>query len=102
MLGERLGALVTLEHLKVAAGALLLSPFVPLLFMGEEYAEPAPFLYFVSHSDPALVEAVRRGRRDEFAAFAGRGEVPDPQAVETSSGLGSTMHSRGRHATGPP
>ena len=100
MLGERLGQLVTFEQLKVAAGALLLAPYVPLLFMGQEYADPAPFLYFVSHSDPALVEAVRRGRRDEFAAFAWRGDVPDPQAPETfersrlDHALAGTSHHR--------
>lgn len=82
MLGERLGHLVSFERLKLAAASLLLAPYVPLLFMGEEYAESAPFLYFVSHSDPDLVEAVRRGRREEFAAFAWRGDVPDPQSEE--------------------
>jgi maltooligosyltrehalose trehalohydrolase len=79
MMGERLSHLVDLDSLKVAAGLLLLSPFVPLLFMGQEYADTAPFLYFVSHSDPALVEAVREGRRREFEAFAWQSEVPDPQ-----------------------
>jgi maltooligosyltrehalose trehalohydrolase len=51
--------------------------------MGEEYGETNPFLYFVSHGDPALVEAVREGRRREFAAFDWAGEVPDPQSEET-------------------
>lgn len=83
MLGERLGHLVSFELQKLASAAVLLAPFVPLVFMGQEYGDPAPFLYFVSHSDPDLVEAVRRGRREEFAAFAWRGEVPDPQAEET-------------------
>ena len=83
MLGERLGHLVSFEHQKLAAAALLAAPNVPLLFMGQEYGEVAPFLYFVSHSDPHLVDAVRRGRREEFAAFAWQGEVPDPQTEET-------------------
>ncbi len=83
MLGERLGRLVGFEDLKLAAAAVILSPHLPLLFMGEEYGETAPFLYFVSHSDPGLVEAVRRGRKEEFAAFAWHGEAPDPQAEET-------------------
>ena len=83
MLGERLAALVDFDKLKIAAGIVLLSPFIPLLFMGEEYAEPAPFQYFVSHSDPTLIEAVRRGRRSEFAAFAWQDEPPDPQDEET-------------------
>jgi maltooligosyltrehalose trehalohydrolase len=67
----------------LAAGIILLSPNLPLLFMGEEYGETAPFPYFVSHSDPDLVAAVRRGRREEFASFGWEGTPPDPQAVET-------------------
>ena len=81
--GDRLTALVPHEALKVAAAMLLLGPNVPLLFMGEEYAETAPFQYFVSHGDPALIEAVRRGRAAEFACFGWSGEVPDPQSIET-------------------
>jgi maltooligosyltrehalose trehalohydrolase len=50
-----------------------------MLFMGEEYAETAPFQYFISHLDPVLVEAVRRGRREEFAAFGWQDLIPDPQ-----------------------
>jgi maltooligosyltrehalose trehalohydrolase len=81
--GERLAALAPFEALKVAAAALLLSPNLPLLFMGEEYGETAPFLYFTDHGDPALVEAVRKGRREEFAAFNWAGELPDPQDPAT-------------------
>jgi maltooligosyltrehalose trehalohydrolase len=81
--GERLAALVSPEALRLAAAILLLSPYVPLLFMGEEHGETNPFLYFVSHGDPALVEAVRAGRRREFEAFAWAGEVPDPNAEGT-------------------
>ena len=83
MLGDRIASLVDFESLKLAAGAVLLSPFVPLLFMGEEWGETAPFLYFVSHSDEDLVEAVRAGRKEEFAAFAAQAEAPDPQSPET-------------------
>ncbi|MEW6488978.1 MAG: malto-oligosyltrehalose trehalohydrolase [Thermodesulfobacteriota bacterium] len=83
MHGERLAALVPFESLKVAAAAVLLSPYLPLLFMGEEYGEDAPFLYFVSHGDPELVRAVRGGRKAEFAAFGWAQEPPDPQAEET-------------------
>ena len=83
MLGERLASLVCFESLKLAAGAILLSPFVPLIFMGEEYGEKAPFLYFVSHSDPDLIDAVRKGRADEFRAFRWEGEPLDPQSEET-------------------
>ncbi|HEU4955108.1 MAG TPA: malto-oligosyltrehalose trehalohydrolase, partial [Gemmatimonadales bacterium] len=81
--GERLAALVEPAGVRLAAAILLLAPYVPLLFMGEEYAECSPFLYFVSHGDPALIEAVREGRRREFAAFGWRGEVPDPQSEAT-------------------
>jgi maltooligosyltrehalose trehalohydrolase len=82
-LGERLSSLVNFESLKLAAGVNLLSPFVPLLFMGEEYGETAPFLYFTSHGDPNLAEAVRRGRAEEFQAFRWEGQIPDPQAEST-------------------
>jgi maltooligosyltrehalose trehalohydrolase len=83
MLGERLSQLVSLDALKIAAGLLLLSPAVPLLFMGEEYGETAPFQYFVSHSDRDLIEAVRKGRQNEFAAFSWKGATPDPQSEAT-------------------
>jgi maltooligosyltrehalose trehalohydrolase len=83
MLGERLPSLVSFEALKLAAGAVLLSPYVPLLFMGEEYAESAPFLYFVSHSDPDLISSVREGRKREFKAFQWEEEPPDPQSPQT-------------------
>ena len=83
MMGDRLSELVDAEGLKLAAAALLTSPFVPMLFMGEEYADPAPFPYFVSHTEPELVEAVRSGRAEEFADFAWQGETPDPQAEAT-------------------
>lgn len=99
MFGERLSQLVSFDALKLAAGVVLLSPFIPLLFMGEEYGEPAPFPYFVSHSDPALVEAVRRGRREEFAAFAWKGETPDPQDETTflQAKLDHKLRHEGQH-----
>jgi maltooligosyltrehalose trehalohydrolase len=77
--GDRLSTLVNFEALKLAAGAMLLSPFVPMLFMGEEFGEEAPFMYFVSHTDPGLIEAVRKGRAEEFKSFGWDKEVPDPQ-----------------------
>jgi maltooligosyltrehalose trehalohydrolase len=83
MLGDRITQLLSFEALKLAAATLLLSPYVPMLFMGEEYAEDTPFTYFVSHTDSWLVEAVRNGRKAEFAAFAWLGEAPDPQAEAT-------------------
>jgi maltooligosyltrehalose trehalohydrolase len=83
MLGERLTQLISFEALKLAAGVLLISPYIPLLFMGEEYAEDAPFLYFISHLDKNLISAVREGRKREFSAFLWKGEPPDPQSRET-------------------
>jgi maltooligosyltrehalose trehalohydrolase len=100
MLGERLKQLVSFEALKLAAGAVILSPFIPLLFMGEEYGETAPFQYFVSHSDPALVEAVRKGRREQFVAFQWQGEPPDPQDEATflRSKLNRSRHLQEQHS----
>jgi maltooligosyltrehalose trehalohydrolase len=97
--GERLSRLVSFEALKLAAGVVLLSPFLPLLFMGEEYGEVAPFGYFVSHSDPALIEAVRQGRQAEFAAFARLGEPPDPQHEQTflAAKLDRHLRQAGKH-----
>jgi maltooligosyltrehalose trehalohydrolase len=83
MLGERLTHLVSFEALKLAAAALMLSPNIPMIFMGEEYAEDSPFLYFISHTDADLVEAVRQGRKREFAAFHAEGEFLDPFSVDT-------------------
>ena len=69
----------------LAAFCTLLSPFTPMLFMGEEYGEPAPFQFFTDHIDKRIAKATRDGRRKEFAAFAAFSgqEVPDPQARET-------------------
>ena len=83
MFGDRLSQVVSFEDLKVAAGLVILSPYIPLLFMGEEYAETTAFPYFISHSDPELIEAVRQGRQAEFAAFQWQGEVPNPQDGRT-------------------
>ena len=83
MRGERLSTLLSFEGLKLAAAVVLLSPNIPLLFMGEEYGENAPFLYFVGHGDPHLIEAVRAGRKREFRAFSWEGEPEDPQSPET-------------------
>jgi maltooligosyltrehalose trehalohydrolase len=68
----------------LAAFCTLLSPFVPMLFMGEEYGELAPFQYFTDHIDPDIAEATREGRRSEFAAFAEfAADVPDPEDPRT-------------------
>jgi len=86
-LGERTSVLHSFEMTKLLAGAVLLSPYIPLLFMGEEWGETNPFFYFVSHTDPGLAAAVRQGRKAEFAAFFEGGEgseaIPDPMEEET-------------------
>jgi maltooligosyltrehalose trehalohydrolase len=82
--GERLGMLIRPERLKIAAALLLCSPFIPMLFQGEEWNTGSPFLYFTNYLDPALGRAVSEGRRLEFSAFGWRPEaVPDPQDPET-------------------
>lgn len=81
--GDRLSGVQSLEKLLLAAGVVLLSPYLPLLFMGEEYGERAPFHYFVGFSDPELVEAVRRGKHEEHASGVCEGEIPDPVAEAT-------------------
>ena len=98
MRGERLSQLVSFERQKVAAGLVILSPFLPLLFMGEEYGETAPFPYFVSHSDPDLIEAVRNGRREEFGTFEWE-DSPDPQdeAIFWSAKLNHALRLEGTH-----
>ncbi len=82
--GDRLSQLVPFEALKLAAASVLLAPNLPLLFMGEEFGEVAPFLYFVDHQDGALRRAVKRGRVRDFKAYrqAGR-QVPDPTREST-------------------
>ena len=84
-LGKRLNSIVTPAQARLAAAATILSPFIPLLFMGEEYAETAPFLYFVSHTDRALIDAVRTGRAAEFEGFFAHSAQPppDPQSEST-------------------
>jgi maltooligosyltrehalose trehalohydrolase len=82
--GERLGHLVSPGRLRIAAALLLCSPFVPMLFMGEEWDTSSPFPFFSSHTDPALAAATTRGRIAEFAAFGwSPSEVPDPQDPST-------------------
>jgi maltooligosyltrehalose trehalohydrolase len=81
--GERLEHVAGAARARIGAALLLTSPFVPLLFQGEEWAATAPFQYFTAHPDEALANAVREGRKREFEAFSWQGEVPDPQAPET-------------------
>lgn len=82
--GERSSALMSQAKLKVGAALVLTSPFVPMIFQGEEWAASTPFLFFTNHREPELARGVREGRCREFAAFGWRAEeVPDPQAPET-------------------
>ncbi|MFN0049584.1 MAG: malto-oligosyltrehalose trehalohydrolase [Cytophagales bacterium] len=81
-LGDRLSNLLNFEQMKLAAAAVLLSPYVPLLFMGEEYGEQNPFLFFTSHSDE-LGKKVNEGRKKEFLYFNLKDQFSEPQALET-------------------
>jgi maltooligosyltrehalose trehalohydrolase len=87
--GERLTVVADPQKLKAAVALVLLAPQIPLIFMGEEVGARAPFLYFTHHCDPSLAEAVREGRRQEFATFPEfadehkRAQIPDPNAPET-------------------
>jgi maltooligosyltrehalose trehalohydrolase len=78
--GERVCHLVNLDRVRIGAALVLLAPYVPLLFQGEEWAASAPFQYFVDfHTEPTLAVAVREGRSREFAAFGwDPAQVPDP------------------------
>lgn len=83
-IGERSTHLMNEGHLKIGAALMLLSPFVPMLFQGEEWGASTRFLYFTDHRDPELARNVREGRQNEFADFGWKPEeVPDPQAAET-------------------
>ncbi len=95
--GERLAQLRPGCEWAVAA-TVILAPAVPLLFMGEEHADPAPFQYFTDHQDPGLAQAVRDGRRREFPSWA-PAAVPDPQAPETHerSVVDLALGARARH-----
>lgn len=82
--GERSSALMREGHLKVAAGLLLTSPFVPMLFQGEEWGASTPWQYFTDFADPDLATAVTEGRRSEFSSFGwAPADVPDPQDPAT-------------------
>jgi maltooligosyltrehalose trehalohydrolase len=81
--GIRFSQLVPLDQFKLATALLLCSPYLPLLFMGQEFAETAPFLYFTSHLDPRLAKMVTEGRRREYSEFALSEEFFDPQSAAT-------------------
>jgi maltooligosyltrehalose trehalohydrolase len=82
--GERSTALMSTGRLQIAAALVLLGPFVPMLFAGEEWAASTPFQYFTDHQDPELARLVSEGRRSEFASFGwDPSQVPDPQDPAT-------------------
>lgn len=81
--GARLCTLIDLEHTKIATAMMLLAPYIPMLFMGEEYGDTSPFYYFISHSDPDLIRAVQEGRKEEFKQYVKPGQAfPDPQSED--------------------
>jgi maltooligosyltrehalose trehalohydrolase len=82
--GERIGHLTDTARVKLGAAVVLLSPFIPMLFQGEEWSATAPFQYFTDFADPDLCAKVREGRCNEFAAFGWEEDrLPDPQAENT-------------------
>jgi maltooligosyltrehalose trehalohydrolase len=85
--------------LRLAAALVLLSPYIPLLWMGEEYGDPTPWMFFCSFGEPTLIEAVREGRAQDFARFSGDAEQPDPQAEATFYGskLRLELREQGAH-----
>jgi maltooligosyltrehalose trehalohydrolase len=98
--GERLSCLLEMQGLKAVAALTLLSPFVPLLFQGEEWGASTPFLYFTDHQDPELGRLVAEGRSKEFSAFGWQGTIPNPQEPDTfeRSKLDWSELSQPRHA----
>ncbi len=99
--GERLEQLAGMEAAKVALGVVLMSPYIPMLFMGEEFAASSPFLYFADHDDEEMARLVSEGRKREFAAFGfAEKEIPDPEdrgTFEASKLKWSEVH-EGKHA----
>lgn len=98
--GERLSMLVNFERQKLAAAAMLLAPYLPMLFMGEEFGAQTPFFYFVSHSDEELIRKVVEGRRKEFENYNWEKDPPNPQDEGTfaQSKLDWSQPGTGRHA----
>jgi maltooligosyltrehalose trehalohydrolase len=82
-LGERLEHLCGMKTAKVAIGLVLTAPYVPMLFMGEEFATSAPFLYFADHEDEEMRKNVAEGRKKDFSQFGFGGEVPNPEELKT-------------------
>ncbi len=83
MLGDRAVTIYSTAKARLMAFAVFMSPYLPLLFMGEEWGTEKPFPYFISHGDPELVQQVREGRKKEFEDFLTNSNVPDPQSEST-------------------
>ncbi len=82
--GDRISHVAGLDRAKVAAAIVLMSPFIPMIFQGEEWAASSPFQYFANHEDPEMARSVSEGRRKEFAAFGWNpSQIPDPESPET-------------------
>ena len=82
--GDRLEHVIGLQRAKLALGLVMTSPFVPMLFQGEEFAASSPFQYFAHHEEPEMARAVSEGRVREFAAFGWNPEeIPNPESRET-------------------
>ena len=82
--GDRIAQVTGVERAKIAAAIVFVSPFIPMIFQGEEWAASSPFQYFADHDDPELARAVSEGRRKEFAAFGWKPDlIPDPEKLET-------------------
>ena len=98
--GERLEHLIGLDAAKVSMGLLLMAPYVPMLFMGQEWVTSSPFLYFADHEDEEMHRQVAEGRKQEFAAFGFGGDVPDPEdpATYRASKLNWDEQGEGKHA----
>ena len=93
--------IIGIDRAKVAVGIVLMAPFVPMLYQGEEYAASTPFQYFADHEDPEMAKAVSAGRKKEFAAFGwDEGVIPDPEDPVTfhRSKLNWDEVQQGRHA----
>ncbi len=99
--GDRIEHIIGMPRSKVAAAVVLLAPFLPMIFQGEEYAADTPFQYFAHHEDPAIAKSVSEGRKKDFAVFGWNPEeVPDPEKRETfeRSKLNWNEITEGRHA----
>ncbi len=82
--GDRIGEIAGVDRAKIAAALVVLGPFLPMLFQGEEWAASTPFQYFADHDDPEMARMVSQGRKKEFSAFGWNPDlIPDPESLET-------------------